>query len=294
MNEIGFIGLGNMGNGMAENLLAKGSNLHVYTKTKHKMDSFVIKGARSHESIQSLSKECNIILSCLPSVKISKEVFLGPGGILSSAKPGSIVVDHSTVDVETSRLTWEKALNKNIYFIDAPISGGPVGAKEGTLTIMCGGDSIAFEKAKSTFEKMGESVVHMGGSGTGTSMKLVNQLLTSVNTIAAMEAIILADKAGIELNSVIDVLSTSFGNSRMVERNMPIYIKKEFENSSAPIRNIVKDLQIIVDLCSELDIKLPLTDMSLDLFKNTNDLNINEPDLSAVSIFIENYQERQK
>ena len=95
----------------------------------------------------------------------------------------------------------------SLYFIDAPISGGPIGAREGTLTIMCGGDSIAFEKAKLIFSKMGTTVVHMGGPGTGTSMKIVNQLLTSVNTVAAMEAAILADKCGIDINSVIKILT---------------------------------------------------------------------------------------
>jgi len=286
MSKVGFIGLGNMGSGMANNLVEKGAYLNVFTRSKPKMAPFVEKGALPHESIQSLTNDSEIILACLPSVETSIEVFLGKNGILSEAKPGTIIVDHSTVDVETSKLIWEKSLDKNVYFIDAPISGGPVGASEGTLTIMCGGDSVAFEKVKPIFSKMGTSIAHMGGPGTGTSMKIVNQLLTSVNTVAAMEAAILADKCGIDLNSVIKILSESFGGSRMVERNMPIYIKKNYENSSAPTRNIVKDLKIICEMSNQMNLNLPLTSLSLDLFEETNKLDIDEPDIASVAIYI--------
>ena len=286
MSKVGFIGLGNMGSGMAKNLLDKDTYLNVFTRSKSKLIPFVEKGAFSHDTIKSLSNESEIILACLPDVETSLEVFLGKDGILNEASPGTIIVDHSTVDVETSKLIWEKSLDKNLYFIDAPISGGPVGAREGTLTIMCGGDSIAFEKAKTIFSKMGTTVVHMGGPGTGTSMKIVNQLLTSVNTVAAMEAAILADNCGIDINSVIKILSKSFGGSKMVERNMPIYIKERYENSSAPIRNIIKDLKNISEMSKQMNLKLPLTDLSLNLFEETNKLDINEPDIASVAIYL--------
>lgn len=291
MEKIGFIGLGNMGTGMAQNLLLKGADLTVFTRTKSKIDDFVTKGARASANVASLAKESELVLACLPDIETSLEVFLGDRGLLSSIEPGSIIIDHSTVDVETSKIIWKKSLEKNVYFIDAPISGGPVGAKEGTLTIMCGGDGIAFNKAKPVLEKMGTTVVHMGGSGTGTSMKLVNQLLTSVNSVAAMEAMIFADKGGIDLKSVIKVLSTSFGNSRMVERNGPIYIREKFSDSSAPTRNIVKDLKIILDFKKELNLKLPLTELSYELFKETNKLAINEPDISAVALVLKKLSE---
>ncbi|MEC9451692.1 MAG: NAD(P)-dependent oxidoreductase [Chloroflexota bacterium] len=286
MGKTCFIGLGYMGSGMAHNLIDKGVKLNIFTRSKSKMDPFIEKGAYGHENVKSLVEDSEVILACLPNIETSIEVFLGENGILSAAKPGTIIVDHSTVDVETSKLIWGKSLDKNVYFIDAPISGGPIGAKEGTLTIMCGGDSIAFEKAKVIFNKIGTNVVHMGGPGTGTSMKIVNQLLTSVNSVAAMEAAILADKCGIDLNSVVEILSKSFGSSRMVERNIPIYKKKDFENSSAPVRNIIKDLKIISDMSDQLNLELPLTNLSLELFEETNKLDINEPDIASVALHI--------
>ncbi len=287
MDKVGFIGLGNMGSGMADNLLKKNTDLVVFTRTKSKMENFTLKGAKSAESVAELSSKCNIILTCLPDINTSIKIFLGPDGIIDNASPGSVIVDHSTVDVATSKLIWEKALNKNIYFIDAPISGGPLGAKDGSLTIMCGGDGIAFKIIENILKKMGSLVVHMGGAGTGTSMKLVNQTLTAINTVASMEAMILADKCGIDLKSAVNILSKSFGGSRMVERNAPIFIKKRYENSAAPIRNLIKDLEIILDYGKELNLNMPLTQKSFELFIKANDLNIKEPDIASVALIIE-------
>ena len=230
MDNIGFIGLGNMGLGMANNILKKNDELNVFTRTRSKLDKLIGGNVIEHDSIKSIASKCNILLTCLPNIDASIEVFLGEGGILEHSSPETILVDHSTVDIDTSKLIWEKSLDKSIYFLDAPISGGPEGAKGGSLTIMCGGDSVAFVKIKHILEMMGTSVVHMGGAGTGTGMKLVNQLLTSVNTVAAIEALLLADESGIDVKSALSVLKTSFGYSKMVERNVPYFAKKRYEN----------------------------------------------------------------
>jgi len=247
MNNIGFVGLGNMGFGMANNILKKNKELNVYSRTKSKIELLGEGNIIEHSSISSIAASCDVLFTCLPNIQTSIDIFLGKGGILESSNSESVIVDHSTVDVDTSKLIWEKSLDKSVYFIDAPISGGPEGAKSGSLTIMCGGDSVAFEKIKHILEMMGTSVVHMGGAGTGTMMKLVNQLLTSVNTVASIEALLFADESGIDVKSALSVLKSSFGYSKMVERNVPYFAKKRFENSSAPIRNIEKDLKIILD-----------------------------------------------
>ena len=286
MDNVGFIGLGNMGLGMANNILMKNKELNVYNRTKSKIDLLNEGNIIKHSSISSIASNCDVLFTCLPDIKTSMDVFLGKGGILENSRPESVIVDHSTVDIDTSKLIWEKSLNKSVYFIDAPISGGPEGAKGGSLTIMCGGDSIAFEKIKPILNMMGSSVVHMGGAGTGTTMKLVNQLLTSVNTVASIEALLLADESGIDVKSALSVLKTSFGYSKMVERNVPYFAKKRFENSSAPIRNLEKDLKIILDLSKMLKLELPLTKKSLDIFSETNKLDLVEPDMSAISLYI--------
>tara|TARA_B100000700_G_scaffold119636_1_gene134430 strand:- start:601 stop:1482 length:882 start_codon:yes stop_codon:yes gene_type:complete len=286
MDNIGFIGLGNMGLGMANNILKNNNELNVFTRTRSRLDKLIEGNVIEHDSIKSIATKCNILLTCLPNIDASIDVFLGKEGILEHSNPESILVDHSTVDIDTSKLIWEKSLDKSIYFLDAPISGGPEGAKGGSLTIMCGGDSVAFVKIKHILEMMGTSVVHMGGAGTGTGMKLVNQLLTSVNTVAAIEALLLADESGIDVKSALSVLKTSFGYSKMVERNVPYFAKKRYENSSAPIRNLEKDLKIILELSKMLNLELPLTTKSLEIFSETNKLDLVEPDMSAISLYL--------
>ena len=139
MDNIGFIGLGNMGLGMANNILKKNDELNVFTRTRSKLDKLIGGNVIEHDSIKSIASKCNILLTCLPNIDASIEVFLGEGGILEHSSPETILVDHSTVDIDTSKLIWEKSLDKSIYFLDAPISGGPEGAKVGSLTIMCVG-----------------------------------------------------------------------------------------------------------------------------------------------------------
>ena len=294
MNNIGFVGLGNMGFGMANNILKKNKELNVYSRTKSKIELLGEGNIIEHSSISSIAASCDVLFTCLPNIQTSIDIFLGKGGILESSNSESVIVDHSTVDVDTSKLIWEKSLDKSVYFIDAPISGGPEGAKSGSLTIMCGGDSVAFEKIKHILEMMGTSVVHMGGAGTGTMMKLVNQLLTSVNTVASIEALLFADESGIDVKSALSVLKSSFGYSKMVERNVPYFAKKRFENSSAPIRNIEKDLKIILDYSQLLNLKLPLTELSLNIFTETNKLDLVEPDMSAISVYLKKLGEKNE
>ena len=294
MNNIGFVGLGNMGFGMANNILKKNKELNVYSRTKSKIELLGEGNIIEHSSISSIAASCDVLFTCLPNIQTSIDIFLGKGGILESSNSESVIVDHSTVDVDTSKLIWEKSLDKSVYFIDAPISGGPEGAKSGSLTIMCGGDSVAFEKIKHILEMMGTSVVHMGGAGTGTMMKLVNQLLTSVNTVASIEALLFADESGIDVKSALSVLKSSFGYSKMVERNVPYFVKKRFENSSAPIRNIEKDLKIILDYSQMLNLKLPLTELSLNIFTETNKLDLVEPDMSAISVYLKKLGEKNE
>ena len=211
---------------------------------------------------------------------------MGDDGIFEHANSNQVLVDHSTVDVKTSKDCFESASSKGLKFLDAPISGGPGGAADGTLTIMVGGEKESFDNAKYAFSMMGAKISYMGPSGAGTAMKLVNQLLVSTNTVAAAEAFVLAEQSGVNLNAAIDILSTSWGRSTMIERNGPITVNKEFENSPAPLRNLVKDLGIIKELTTQLGLKLPVTMASSDVVDETMGLNLEEPDIAATALSI--------
>jgi len=288
---VGFIGLGNMGQGMVDNLLEKGADLTVFTRTRSKIEAMIGRGAKGATSVADLTQKVDVVLVCLPSVQTTRDLLLGDDGVIANARPGQVVVDHSTVDIATSRACAEAAEAKGAHFLDAPISGGPGGASGGTLAIMVGGSEAAFETAHEYFSKMGANVKLMGPSGAGTAMKLINQLLVGVNTVAAAEAFALANSAGVDIQAAADLLAVSWGNSVMVGRSAPITATREFPNSSAPVRNLDKDLGIIRDLASAEGLSLELALKSQEMFHHMIEQGNTEHDIAGV---LEVIEERSK
>lgn len=284
---VGFIGLGNMGLPMARNLLKKGFELHVHTRTRSKAESLEGDGARIADSPAALAARADVVLACLPDPSASKEVFLGGRGIASAARPGQILIDHSTVGPELSRACHRAASEKAAHFLDAPISGGPGGAQAGTLTIMVGGDESAFERSLPVFRALGDTVVHMGGPGAGSVSKLVNQILVGVHTIASCEALLVGTRWGIDPEKLAPVLMGAWGASRMLERNAPLIARREFGRSASPIRNIVKDLEIALELANQMACVLPATNQAARLNRAAADTGMAALDLAAVYQLLE-------
>ena len=285
--RIGFVGLGNMGQGMADNLLSKNADLTVFTRTKSKIDSMIKKGAKGAVSLSDLVKNVDIIMTCLPDVATSLDVILGDDGIVNYVRNNQIIIDHSTVSVSTSQKCNNELKKKSASFLDAPISGGPNGASTGTLTIMVGGDKNVYETVNPYLLKMGTNVRYMGNAGAGTGMKLVNQLLVGVNTVAAAEAFAFANKVGVDVNIASELLSVSWGGSTMVERSAPITKQRNFPNSPAPVRNVDKDLKIIIEFAKENKLLLDLTKISLNMFSELMNDNKSEYDIAGVIEIIE-------
>ena len=285
--KAGFIGLGNMGQGMADNLLRNGADLVVYTRTRAKVDAMAAKGATAAASPAEVAKRCDIVMACLDSVETTRDIFMGPDGLSENARPGTLLVDHGTVDLATSRDCSAAAERVGAQFLDAPISGGPLRAADGTLSIMVGGEAAAFEKAKPFFEMMGANVRHMGPIGAGTAMKLINQTLVAIHSVAAAEAFALADAAGVDIELAVDVLSVSWGQSTMVERNGPITAARDFENSAAPARNLVKDIGIITKLADDMKLAMPTMRESARVFDDLIAGGYTEGDPSAALLVLE-------
>ena len=283
--SVGFIGLGYMGQGMADNLLAKGAEPIVYTRTQSKIEAMIDRGAAGASSTPDLVSKVDVVLACLPSVQTSLDVIIGE--IVPACEPGQIIVDHSTVDIGTSRKCAEAAEAKGAMFIDAPISGGPTGAAAGTLAIMCGGSEEAFNKALPYFELMGANVRHMGPNGAGTAMKLINQLLVGVHTVAAAEAFALANAAGVDIDVAAELLAVAWGGSAMVARSAPITSARDFEDSAAPVRNLDKDLGIIKDLAHAEGLSLEMAVKSEELFHVMMENGWLENDIAGVLEVIE-------
>jgi 3-hydroxyisobutyrate dehydrogenase-like beta-hydroxyacid dehydrogenase len=285
--SVGFIGLGFMGQGMVDNLLKKGADLTVYNRTQSKVQAMVDQGAKGAATIAELTQSSTVVLSCMADVKTSRDALLGENGVMANLKAGQVVVDHGTVDIATSRECAETASAKGAHFIDAPISGGPGGAAAGTLAIMAGGTQEAFDIAKEYFDMMGANVKLMGPTGAGTAMKLINQLLVGINTIAAAEAFTLANSAGVDIQVAADLLGVSWGGSTMVERSAPFTAARSFEDSGAPLRLINKDLSIIKQLAADENLSLELGLKSQEMFATMMDLGKSELDISAVIELVE-------
>src|SRR5690606_7962180 len=179
--RIGFIGLGIMGRGMANNLLKAGFQVRVWNRTTSRMDALVEAGAEAGKSPADVAAHSDIIITCVSDTPDVEKVILGDDGVIHGAKAGSLVVDCSTISPQVTREIAQKLAEKNIHMLDAPISGGSEGAAKGTLSIMVGGDAEQFERARSAFEAMGKTITHVGTIGAGQTVKLVNQVLVVGN-----------------------------------------------------------------------------------------------------------------
>ena len=285
--RVGLIGLGFMGSGMAANLLRGEVDLTVNDVVSDKVKAAVARGAKAAATVGTVADETDIILASLPDIDTCRHVFLGPDGVIEHARKGQILVDHSTVDLATSRDCAEAAAGKGAVFLDAPVSGGPKGAEEGTMSMMVGGEQSAFDTAKPVFDLMGTNIRHMGSSGAGTAMKLINQLLVSIHTCAAGEAFLLAERAGLDVQAAADLLGVSWGGSTMIERNAPIVMSREFAGSGAPVRLFTKDIGIITKLGRDLGLHMPMAGLAQELINETSDTFGDDYDVSAPFLILE-------
>lgn len=209
--KIGFIGLGNMGRPMADNLLGAGYGLKVFDIVKEAVEALCEKGAQAAESIKDAATDVDFVLTMLPSSPHVKEVYCSADGVLASAKAGTVLIDSSTIDPLTARDVAKLANEKGLSMIDAPVSGGTIGAEKGTLTFMVGGAQDSFDAAKPILEKMGQNIVHCGPSGNGQVAKLCNNMLLGICMIGASEAMSLGAKLGIDVKVLAGIINTSSG-----------------------------------------------------------------------------------
>jgi|ETNmetMinimDraft_20_1059909.scaffolds.fasta_scaffold23928_2 3-hydroxyisobutyrate dehydrogenase-like beta-hydroxyacid dehydrogenase len=285
--KIGFIGLGRMGLPMSYRLLAAGFDLTVHNRSQGKVRQIAGAGAHPAESADQVVRETDIVLACLPDVATVERVFLGEDGIVASARPGQILVDHSTVGLDQSKTCAAAAGEKGALFLDAPISGGTERAGDGTLTIMAGGPAEAFRRALPSFQAMGTTVRHMGPAGTGTVAKLVNQLLVGIHSVAAAEAMLLAAKSGADPALVFEVVNSGWGQSFMLARNAPVMLDRSFDDARAPLRTLLKDLGLIQELVRKLDAPTPGADLAFRLFSEAAAAGLGDLDGPAVVLPME-------
>ena len=222
MARIGFIGLGNMGLPMAQNLIKAGHQVEGVDVFPAAVEKLVAAGGSSAETAKIAAARADVVVTMLPSGKEVREVYLGPGGIIENANPGTLLIDSSTIDVETARDVAAAALAKDLLMIDAPVSGGVTGAQGGMLTFMVGGPERAFLRAESILQQMGKTIVHAGGAGNGQAAKICNNLILGISMIGVSEAFLLAEKLGLDAQKLFDISSKSSGQCWTMTSYCPV------------------------------------------------------------------------
>jgi 3-hydroxyisobutyrate dehydrogenase len=222
MARIGFVGLGNMGLPMAQNLLKAGHQVEGVDVNPAAVEKLKSAGGASAEFAKVAAARADVVITMLPSGKEVREVYLGPNGIIENANEGTLLIDCSTIDVETARAVAQAAEKNGLMMLDAPVSGGVGGATAATLTFMVGGSVQAFTRAESILQKLGKTIVHAGGAGNGQAAKICNNMILGVSMIAVSEAFVLAEKLGLDHQKLFDISSKSSGQCWSLTSYCPV------------------------------------------------------------------------
>ncbi len=253
---VGFIGIGVMGKSMARRLMEAGHSLHVYSRTKAKTDELVAAGALYHADPASLAPFCEVIITMVGYPHDVKEVYLGEQGLVHHAKPGTVLVDMTTSSPALAKRIYEEARSRGLAALDAPVSGGDIGAREGRLSIMVGGDRSVFDNVQDVFKAMGSQIVYQGEAGAGQHTKMCNQIAIASNMMGVCEAIVYADKAGLQPEIVLQSISSGAAGSWSLNQLAPRMLKGDF----APgfyVKHFIKDMAIALQSAEEMNIELP-------------------------------------
>ncbi len=266
MYKIGFIGLGIMGKPMARNLLKAGYSLIVYDINSEAVKELIIDGAIEGKSSGDVASKSEVIITMLPNSPDVKEVVLGENGIIHGVRPGSVVVDMSSIAPSVSRELAEKLLKKDVIMLDAPVSGGEPKAIDGTLAIMAGGPEDTFNKVRDILGKMGASVKLVGDIGSGNITKLANQIIVALNIAAIGEAMVLATKAGADPEKVYQAIRGGLAGSSALDAKMPMILNGNFKPGFR-IELHIKDLKNALETAKELGIEDVLTEKVLEIMQ---------------------------
>lgn len=263
---IGFIGTGVMGKSMAHHLMKAGYALHVYTRTKEKANELIQEGAIWESTVAELTNASDVVITMIGTPADVEEVYFGKNGIIENAKPGTYIIDMTTSKPSLAIEIYEKAKVKGIYALDAPVSGGDVGAKNAKLAIMVGGDEEAFDKMAPIFNIMGENIILQGEAGAGQHTKMVNQISIAPAMIGLCEALMYAEKAGLDPESVLGSISTGAAGSWSLSNYAPRMIKGDFAPGFA-IKHYIKDMKIALESAQEMNLSTPGLSLALEMYE---------------------------
>ncbi len=256
--RVGFIGLGIMGMPMARNLIKAGFEVVVYNRTASKADQMASEGAGKADSPGELAEVSPVVITIVSDTPDVESVILGENGVIEGIKPDSVVIDMSTISPQETQKIAARLKEKGTRMLDAPVSGGEQGAINGTLSIMVGGDAEIFERCLPVLRAMGQNIVHVGSNGMGQTVKLMNQILVTGNLNAVVEALVFAQKSGVDLEKAIDAVKGGAAGSWQLANLAPRIIRRDFQPGFM-IDLMQKDLNLVMDAAEATKTSLPVT-----------------------------------
>lgn len=283
--KIGFIGLGNMGLPMALQLLKAGHEVYGKNRSSGKEADFAIQGGKIAESYRQLAQEMDVVITCLPLPVDVEQVYLGEDGLIQAAKAGLILIDCSTVSPELSKSLYEASHQAGAAFLDAPVSGGTTGAANGSLTIMVGGEQTAYNKVLPVLQAMGKGVHFVGEAGSGSSVKLINQLMVGIHTQAVSEALSLAEQFGLDLPQLFSILNTSFAQSKILERHYTQFIAEHSFKPGFAIALLSKDLNLALEAADAKGISSSIGARVKALLQHAVQQGYGDQDMAAMYLY---------
>jgi 2-hydroxymethylglutarate dehydrogenase len=282
---VGFIGLGYMGKPMARNLLKAGFPLVVHNRSQGAVKELAAEGASAADSPWAVAERVEVLCSCLPGPADVEKVYLADNGVLAGARSGSVLVELSTIDPRTHQRIAAQAADKGVAYLDAPVSGGTSGARDGTLTIMVGGAAETLERVMPILKAMGQRIYHIGPVGHGAAVKLINQMMGNVAMMGVIEGLVLGTKFGIDPNLLYEVVSNSSGASRSLG-SAPAILKRDFEPGFM-IDLMHKDVSLAVELGKQLKVRTLAGALAQQLLQEAQAAGLGRASMTAEIIPLE-------
>jgi 3-hydroxyisobutyrate dehydrogenase len=259
--SVGFIGVGNMGNPMAGNVLKAGFPMTVFDLNPAAAANLVAAGARKAGSTQEVVEQSEIVMTCLPASPDVEALYLGAGGLVERARPGTILIDLSSVLPSTPRKIEPRARERGVHFLEAPVSGGVSGARAATLAVMVGGDAEVLERARPVLRSIGPNIFSVGPVGAGNTVKAINNMMACVNSLAMMEGLVLGRKAGLDPMTIYEVVKASSGGSKALERIPAAIVPRNFA-PGFKVQLMNKDLDTFTAIAKELHVPVSFANVA--------------------------------
>lgn len=281
-DSVGVIGLGNMGGAIARNLLAAGFDVIGIDIDTARVGPFAAAGGDVAETPAEVSRRADIVITSLPSVTALEQVVFGPGGLVAEGRPGIVCVETSTFPIPAKRAARDALAEKGITLLDCTVSGTGSQARQRDIVLYTSGPADAIERCRAVFEAVSKAAPRVGEFGAGSVMKFVSNLLVAVHTVAAAEALTLAAKSGLDMETALENISAGAGNSRMLEVRGPLMVAGDYDIGSATLDTLTKDSEIILDFATKQDCPLPLLSTAALYLRSAAAQGLNDQDPAVV------------